>query len=36
MLFRQLHIIKNPKKNLKEVLPPMRLEGCTMSFDDIK
>lgn len=36
MLFGQLHIIKDPEKNLKEVLPPMRLKGCTMGFDDVE
>lgn len=36
MLFRQLHIVKNPKKNLKQILPPMRLEGCTMGFNDVE
>jgi len=36
MLFGQLHIVKNPEKDLEKVFPPMRLEGCTMSFDDVE
>lgn len=36
MLFGQLHIIKNSEKDLEKIFPPMRLEGRTMSFNDVE
>lgn len=36
MLFGQLHIVKNSKKDLEKIFPPMRFEGRTMSLNNVE
>lgn len=36
MLFGQFHVIKNPKKNLEQIFPPMGFERSTMGLDNVE
>lgn len=36
MLFGQFHIVKDSEENLEKIFPPMRLERCSVSFNNIK